>query len=79
METIKLLATFNDAELKSQSGLFRKSFNYRYVKSLIRSDMLVDHHMGIRSSGSSISSAMRLFIHQTSCEEPSGYLRRSRI
>lgn len=58
----ELLGSLNDAEFKSQTGLSRRLFNY--VRSLIRDDIKVNIDMAQRSSGSHISTMMRLFIHQ---------------
>ena len=56
------LAEFSDEEFKSQTGLSRRLFSY--VLSLIHDDIRVNHIMAERSSGSHLSSIMRLFIHQ---------------
>ena len=57
--TIELLESLSDAEFKSQTGLSRRLFGY--VRDLIREDICVNQAMAVRSSGSHISTVMRLF------------------
>jgi len=59
---IEKLESFSNDEFKNQTGLSRRCFTY--ILAIIHDTIKVNHKMAEISSGSHISSMMRLFIHQ---------------